>query len=285
MIYNKTTIVTVCVAALCLNSCIKPQDYDINSYVMNYVRPSTVELYSLDSIKEEMAPSDCKDIVKEINSERNHIIALYNGPFIENWMFNSKSDDEGDGNSKYDKLCRKHNDLGYNTKVRMSVGEKGTEYQSVDFKTVSITSDSDFDEIHKAGTPLNDIVTFMALSPKKWIDSGYKDTYNWDNYSCSKEFMAIMAYPISKARERVMILSPLIYPINYHYPIEKSAAELNEEDLTLLGCGVRSSKYYNLYFAAFYFTKKPTLSKTHLIKISLTTTEDLEYADTIELNW
>lgn len=76
----------------------------------------------------------------------------------------------------YDALCEKHNDMTF---LRETVtwgpsGPREVYLLGVDFLSIDITSDSDFDDEHPAGSSLGDIVKLNSYSLKPYIDSGYK---------------------------------------------------------------------------------------------------------------
>jgi hypothetical protein len=75
----------------------------------------------------------------------------------------------------YDALCEKYGDMTFNRDVKMftNLPNDLPNALSVDFVSVDITSNADFDAGHLAGSSLGDIVMFNAWSFKPYIDSGY----------------------------------------------------------------------------------------------------------------
>ena len=91
------------------------------------------------------------------------------------YSFKSK----GEEKKKYDELCKIHNDMSYNQKRSYIVVPIWGRCSAIDFREIDVVSDKNFDSEHPAGTSLKDIVRFVSVSPKKFIDSGYKETFNW----------------------------------------------------------------------------------------------------------
>ena len=75
----------------------------------------------------------------------------------------------------YDELCVKHNDLSYCREVPFYNGIGGAIASYPDYTSVSITSNSNYDEEHPAGTPLNDIIICEYCSSYLYVIGGYAD--------------------------------------------------------------------------------------------------------------
>lgn len=158
----------------------------------------------------------------------------------------------------YDALCLKHNDMGYNKTIKIrNPGElPNHKYSGIDFTSIHIISDSDFDVEHPAGTDLGNIIRYAYYSPKKYIDSGYVDEFDWTIASgLAGEFYASTASP-------------------FEHPIEKLVSELTSNDMILLGI-------YSL--GILHFERQPTLSQTHSITVTMTTDEGLEFSANIDI--
>ncbi len=83
----------------------------------------------------------------------------------------------------YDALCEKHGDMTYNRNVNIHSGMPYDPNIGLDFLSIDIVSDSDYDESHVAGTSLADITLFHGGTLKPFIDSGYAPTGTYTNYS------------------------------------------------------------------------------------------------------
>lgn len=80
----------------------------------------------------------------------------------------------------YDALCEKHNDMTYNRKITYfpNNSPRPISKLGVDFVSIDIVSDADFDEEHSAGESLGNIVRFGSTSCKPYIDNGYRGKEN-----------------------------------------------------------------------------------------------------------
>ncbi len=74
---------------------------------------------------------------------------------------------------EYDSLGMKHEDMNYNKSIVRSTPNFPHNYLAFDLLSIILTSNSDFDEQHLAGSPLNDIVQYTAYSPYPFIKSNY----------------------------------------------------------------------------------------------------------------
>lgn len=183
---------------------------------------------------------------------------------------------KGDSYKQYIALCEKHNDMSYDHTVSVISGGDfgGPAYAKCDFTHLAVTSDKDFDASHPKGQSLNDIVRFIAFSPNKFIQSGYKKKYDYtkDN-SLSNIFRQIVSIGIvsnSKLYES---------PQPYH-PIDKLVSELEEEDLILLGYEVCSPIF------CLSFEKEPEMgNETHNITITLDTDDGRTFTKSIPVEF
>ena len=109
-------------------------------------------------------------------------IAIYREYMSENkkvktaiYSFKSK----GEEKKIYDELCKIHNDLSYNQKRSYIADPLWGKCSAIDFREIDVVSDKDFDTEHPAGRSLKDIVRFVSISPKQFINSGYTATFDW----------------------------------------------------------------------------------------------------------
>jgi hypothetical protein len=72
---------------------------------------------------------------------------------------------------RFDSLSRYYKDTSYNN--LKNIGDPPCLAEPL--LSISVVSDADYDDIHPAGTLLDDIVKLNALSPWKFIQSGYKN--------------------------------------------------------------------------------------------------------------
>ncbi len=191
----------------------------------------------------------------------------------------------------FKKLCIKNNDVTY--KGMYIDYHIGTLASDMNFTNINIVSDRDFDETHPKGSSLNDIVTFISLSPYKFIKSGYTNNYDWDRGSQSDFFKDIFSSKISQLKHHnqsgVSVSEELEGIDKMYHPIEKRVSDLKLEDLTLLGGRVsameREYEWGFNYFAVFQFIKIPTLSKSHNLVITFTTDDGRVKESSVELKF
>ena len=70
-----------------------------------------------------------------------------------------------------------------------------------DIAHIDVVSNANFDAQHPSGTSLNDLVYFISVSPKKYIDSGYNYSYDWANktpeiFDLSKKLLIDLKSPM-----------------------------------------------------------------------------------------
>ena len=122
----------------------------------------------------------------------------------------------------FDSLCIKHDDTDYNKKRTLVVTHN--HFLSIDLKSITVTSDVDFDETHPAGTPLNDITWFAAISPSKYIRSGYSKKCHW--YKEIKKSSNLMKKYVFHGDTKTRP--------SEHFPVDKRLSECTEDDFELL---------------------------------------------------
>ena len=168
---------------------------------------------------------------------------------------------EGEDKKKYDELCKIHNDMSYNQKRSYIVVPIWGRCSAIDFKEIDVVSDKDFDSEHPAGTSLKDIVRFVSVSPKKFIDSGYKETFNWRRkkpkiFKKEKETDKLFDYSESK---------------NY-FPINGLLKDIGKNEMQMLPVNTHG---------ILFFDKEPTAEKEHLLKVTIYTREGKKFVRTI----
>ncbi len=143
----------------------------------------------------------------------------------ERHMSHVSQESEGVKKEKFDSLCRRYDDFGYNRwRGGPMPNAQVNHFLSIDFKSITVTSDVDFDDAHPAGTPLNDITQFAAISPVKYIRSGYKNKCHW--YKVIKNSSHLMKRYIFEGDTKLRLPE--------HFPIDKRLSECTESDFELL---------------------------------------------------
>lgn len=233
---RKTTLI-VLATSLLLTSC-NVMEYSVfRSYINTY--------YSYN------------DIAADLTNAGN--IKLYGSSFNQHYTWDAK----GKAKEVYDSLCTQNNDVSYNTKMGYIVGTNWGHAYAEDIVNIDVRSNSDFDEQHPVGTLLNDIITLISVSPKKFIDSGYQQTYGWQNNSNQSFQYEATSNNFGNGE----------FSSNYH-PIEKKLSDITSTDMILAG--------FDVYCYAFLlFDSTPTLSKTHELTVTVNMTNGKTYTSSI----
>ena len=177
-------------------------------------------------------------IYRKYTSEDDHIKTA-------SYSFKSK----GEEKKRYDELCKIHNDLSYNKKRSYIVVPIWGICSAIDFKEIDVVSNKDFDAEHPAGTSLKDIVRFVSISPKKFIDSGYKETFNWEKNEPK----------IFKKEEDTNKLFSYSELKNY-FPINGLLKDIGTDEMQMLPANTHG---------ILFFDKKPTAEKEHLLTVTI----------------
>ena len=158
-------------------------------------------------------------------------------------------DAKGEEKKKYDELCKSHNDISYNQKRRYIKFPGWGICSAIDFREIDVVSDKDFDSEHPAGTSLKDIVRFVSVSPKKFIDSGYQETFNWEKnepkiFKKEKETNKLFSYSELK---------------NY-FPINGLLKDIGTDEMQMLPINTHG---------ILFFDKEPTAEKEHTLTVTI----------------
>ena len=176
-------------------------------------------------------------IYRKYTSEDDHIKTA-------SYSFKSK----GEEKKRYDELCKIHNDLSYNKKRSYIVVPIWGICSAIDFREIDVISDKDFDSEHPAGTSLKDIVRFVSVSPKKFIDSGYKETFNWEKNE--PNFFA-----------KDSMIPTMFQPESWNYfPINGLLKDIGSDEMQMLPVNTHG---------ILFFDKEPTAEKEHTLKVTI----------------
>lgn len=146
--------------------------------------------------------------------------------------------------AEYDSLCTLYADMTYDKKFYEPDGNVDVLMHSTQIEAITVVSDRDFDTQHPSGTPLDDIVYLVSASPRKFILSGYRNTYNWKKGSGLSKHYDAVGY-VSKLRFNRKDDSN-----NGFHPVQGHLNELSAADLLLLGDGKESNFMGYLAFDA-----------------------------------
>lgn len=134
-------------------------------------------------------------------------------------------------------LCTAYNDKSYNREIVPHLTKAITNC----FTAIDIMSDSDFDERHKAGASLADIMFLAGASPYGYIRSGYTKTFDWEH--------APSFYKQNRLSE---------WYCSNDSPVYIRLSEIDNHDLILLN---------PTFFLV--FESQPTLSKSHRLTLTI----------------
>ena len=225
----KRLILLSIAAVLLLLGCDRAKTVLFRSYITIY--------YYSENIQLKITDAGNIAIYREYTSENVNIKTA-------SYSFKSK----GEEKKRYDELCKIHNDMSYNQKRSYIVAPLWGRCSAIDFKEIDVISDKDFDSEHPAGTSLKDIVRFVSISPKKFIDSGYKETFNWRRNK-PKIF-----------KKESMISSMFHEETENYFPINGLLKDIGKDEMQML-----PEDTHGILF----FDKEPTAEKEHLLTVTI----------------
>ena len=226
----KRVIFLSLVTALLYQSCDRARYHVFKSYITEYSYSENIQL-KITSKGNIVIYRDYRNI------EKNKIKTA-------TYSFSSN----GEEKKKYDELCKIHNDISYNQKRRYIVDPLWGKCSAIDFQEIDVVSNKDFDAEHPAGTSLKDIVRFVSISPKKFIDSGYKETFNWRR-NTPKIF-----------KKESMISSMFHEETENYFPINGLLKDIGKDEMQML-----PEDTHGILF----FDKEPTAEKEHTLKVTI----------------
>ena len=172
------------------------------------------------------------------------------------YSFKSK----GEEKKIYDELCKIHNDLSYNQKRSYIEFTGWGICSAIDFREIDVVSDKDFDAEHPAGRSLKDVVRFVSISPKQFIDSGYAATFDWKKNE-----------PGFFAKDP-MIPSMFRYEKENHFPINGLLSDIGTDEMQMLPVNTHG---------ILFFDKQPTAEKEHSLTVTIYTREGKKFVRNI----
>ena len=172
------------------------------------------------------------------------------------YSFKSK----GEEKKIYDELCKIHNDLSYNQKRSYIRFTDWGICSAIDFREIEVVSNKDFDAEHPAGRSLKDVVRFVSISPKQFIDSGYAATFDWKKNE-----------PGFFAKDP-MIPSMFRYEKENHFPINGLLSDIGTDEMQMLPVNTHG---------ILFFDKQPTAEKEHSLTVTIYTREGKKFVRNI----
>ena len=167
---------------------------------------------------------------------------------------------KGEAKKKYEELCRTHNDLTYNKKREYHHSPEWGVCSAIDFREIDVVSDKDFDTEHPAGRSLKDIVRFVSISPKQYIDSGYTATFDWKKNE-----------PGFFGKDP-MIPSMFQSETGCYFPINGLLSDIGKDEMQMLPVNTHG---------ILFFDKQPTAEKEHSLTVTIYTREGKKFVRNI----
>lgn len=205
--------------------------------------------------------SNSKDIELDL-SGRGNIVILYK-ELSGSCDFKSKGADK----ARYDSLCKANNDLSYNKKRDYMAFPTWGVTSAMHITNIEVVSDKDFDATHPAGNSLKDIVRLVSNSPKKFIDSGYKETFDWDSYDIPESFKKEPAARIHSYDYRSTDRE------NY-FPVDIKLSDFTANDGRMLG-------NQHIFLGFLLFDVEPITNKEHTFTVTISLTDGRVFSKTI----
>ena len=170
----------------------------------------------------------------------------------------------GDKDGKYSNTeiapyCAKYADDHYGREIAISswcVSDEHVGYME-DPVRITVTSGSDFDTDHPAGTSLNDLISWSSMSIYPYIKRGYTDPFSFDSYS-----------PENIREERLLNVCTLGYFDDVAPDIiTKQLSNLSREDMKIM----KSPSMVGFLdsYGCFGFTAKPEKIMLHGMRIEV----------------
>ena len=124
---------------------------------------------------------------------------------------------------------------------------------------ITVTSGSDFDADHPAGTSLNDLISWSGTSIYPYIKRGYADPFFYGTYTPTneRERKATELYAIRAVTD--------ILP----EPITKQLSEITAEDLKIMKFSSAARTGGDQFLGCFGFTAKPEKTMLHGMRIEV----------------
>ena len=184
---------------------------------------------------------------------------------------------------RYDALATQYGDLSYYRITRFN-GLPPRMYVSNRIVSIDVRSDMDFNAEYPAGASLAGFVRLLSVSPIRFIESGYRETFDWHRN-----------YPVDFLRETATFHQFIpgdltsnnrwipLYP--NHFPISGMLSELEQDDFRLLGIGrefLPSMRWAGWFFGFLVFDKEPENLGTHNLTVTIYRTCGQMLSQTIE---
>ena len=191
-------------------------------------------------------------------------------------------DSSGDDKCVYDSLCSVHNDMSYNTTETRPFLGGGPDRLCFypDLKGIDIVCLQQYDDTHPSNASLGDVVRFMAISPKKFVDDNYSRSI-WRKVrrenNISPEWLGLYG-----GNDSLMAVWCGHY---YFYPVDALLVDLTDNQLMLLGATSYSLADESASLGLLLFTKEPFRAGTYDFNLTCTDIHGKQYTTTFSKTW
>lgn len=153
----------------------------------------------------------------------------------------------------FDSIAGYYGDHGYHRKSYMSSGGATNNIvNAMHIVSLDVVCMEDYNDTHKAGSSLNDIVYITSTSPYRYIKSGYRQSVKWKERinSCSDRFKTLCYERYVKGTDELTG-----YGLS---PVDCMLDEVDPEDFPMMGSVSNYSLYHMLYIAILGFVENMT---------------------------
>ena len=163
----------------------------------------------------------------------------------------------------FDSICSYYGDHGYNRESQLHYGgSNNNNMNAMHIVSMDVACLSDYNETHRAGSSLNDIVYIVSTSPYRYIKGRYKPDVDWEKRigSCSDRFKTVW-YNVYISKHDELTKCGL-------YPVDGMLNEVDRDDLAMMGTGSKSLSDISM-IAYLEFTEK-MVCETSPVRIAIT---------------
>lgn len=153
----------------------------------------------------------------------------------------------------FDSIASYYGDYGYYHKSYQSRGGSANNIvNAMHIVSMDVVCLEDYNDTHKAGSSLNDIVYVTSTSPYRFVKSGYKQSVNWKKRinSCSDRFKTLCYERYVKGMDGLTECG-----LN---PVDCMLNEVDPEDFPMMGSVSNGSLYHMLFIALLGFEESMT---------------------------
>lgn len=128
-------------------------------------------------------------------------------------------------NGSYEELCGKYGDVSYPLRTLNSDANRGdpvlSSWPNADFRDIDVICNTEWDDLHPAGSSLRDIAWLAGVSTYPYIQNAYSE-FRYSPYEWSEFYRNCYGETANDWRG---------------YPVDKPLKDISPDDLILLGFG------------------------------------------------